>query len=164
MSVMAQLLAFVTPNQTNVLVGLPWLGGVDPSSRAGPGGGLLLLFVTAVFFFFVFTISSGAIYLHITKQRSVADSTTEAEYIALSIAFRQAIWTRQVISSIKKTPEDSPVPLLFGDIKASLPKGVSNISRIKHIDTSFHQIVDEVKKGSIKLFWNPCKEMGMYSC
>lgn len=51
MSVMAQLLTFVTPNQTNVLVGLPWLGGVDPSSQAGPGGGLLLLFVTVVFFF-----------------------------------------------------------------------------------------------------------------
>ena len=31
--------------------------------------------------------------------------------------------------------------------------------KIKHIDTSFHQVVDEVKKGSIKLFLVPGEEM-----
>lgn len=109
----------------------------------------------------VFTISGGVVCFNNTKQGSVAGSTIEAEYIPLSIASRQAIWTRWMISSIEGTPEDSPVPLLFGDNKATsqLSKGVSNTSKIKHIDTSFHQIVDEVKKGSIKLFWIPSEEM-----
>lgn len=33
------------------------------------------------------------------------------------------------------------------------------MSKIKHIDTSFHQIINEVKKESIKLFWALGKEM-----
>ena len=69
---------------------------------------------------FVFTIISGAIFFNSTKQRSVAVSTTEAEYIALSLAFRKAIWTCRVVSSIEGTPEELAVPLLFGDNKASL--------------------------------------------
>ncbi len=110
---------------------------------------------------FVFTIMGGAVCFKSTKQISVVGSTTEAEYFALSLASRQAIWTRRVVSSIEGTPEELAVPLLFGDNKASLQlsKGVSNTSKIKHIDTSFHQVVDEVKKGSIKLFWVPGKEM-----
>ena len=110
---------------------------------------------------YVFTISGGAVCFSSTKQRSVAGSTTEAEYIALSLASRQAIWTRRLVSSIEGTPTNSAIPLLFGDNKASLQlsRGVSNTSKIKHIDTSFHHIIDEVKNGSIKLFWVPSEEM-----
>ena len=110
---------------------------------------------------YVFTISGGAVCFNSTKQRSVAGSTMEAEYIALSLAFRQAIWTRRLVSSIEGTSTNSAVLLLFGDNKASLQlsKGVSNTSKIKHIDISFHQIIDEVKNGSIKLFWIPSEEM-----
>ena len=110
---------------------------------------------------YVFTISGGAVCFNSTKQRSVAGSTTEAEYIALSLASRQAIWTCRLVSSIEGTSTNSAVPLLFGDNKASLQlsKGVSNTSKIKHIDISFHQIIDEVKNGSIKLFWIPSEEM-----
>ncbi len=77
------------------------------------------------------------------------------------MASRQAIWTRQVVSSTEGTPKELAVPLLFGDNKASLQlsKGVSNMSKIKHINTSFHQVVNEVKKGSIKLIWVPKEEM-----
>lgn len=110
---------------------------------------------------YVFMISGGAVCYSSTKQRSVAGSTAEAEYIALSMASRQAIWTRRVVSSIEGTPENCAVPILFGDNKASiqLSKGVSNTSKIKHIDTSFHQIIDEISKKSIELFWVPGKEM-----
>ncbi len=104
---------------------------------------------------FVFTIMVGMVFFNSTKQRSVVRSTTEAEYIALSLASRQAIWTRRVVSSIEGTSEELAVPLLFGDNKASLQlsKGVSNTSKIKHIDNSFHKVVNEVKKQSIKLIW-----------
>ena len=92
---------------------------------------------------------AGAVFLNSTKKRSVVGSTTIAEYIALSMT------SRQVVSSIEGTPEELAVPLKFGVNNASLQlsKGVSNTPKIKHFDTSFPQIVDEVKKGSIKLFW-----------
>lgn len=106
-------------------------------------------------------MSGRAVCFRSTKQRSVASFTTEAKYIALSLAFRQAIWTWYLISSIEGTLENFAVLLLFGDNKASLQllKGVSNISKIKHIDTSFHQIVDKVKNGAIKLFWIPNEDI-----
>lgn len=50
---------------------------------------------------FVLNIMGGAVCFNSTKQRSVAGSTTEAEYIALSMASRQAIWTRRLVSSIE---------------------------------------------------------------
>ena len=90
-----------------------------------------------------------------------ANFITEAEYIALSLASQQAIWTRRLVSSIEDTPEDSAVPLLFGNNKAllQLSKEVFNISKIKHIDISFYQIVNKVKNGAIKLFWIPSEDM-----
>ncbi len=60
---------------------------------------------------FVFTIMDKAVCFNDTKQRSVAGSTTEAELIALSIAFRQDIWTHQVVSNIEGISEELTVPL-----------------------------------------------------
>lgn len=40
---------------------------------------------------YVFTIFSGKVYFNSTKQRFVTGSTTEAKYIALSLAFQYTI-------------------------------------------------------------------------
>ena len=98
---------------------------------------------------------SEDLYFNSIKQRSVARSITEAGYIALSMASRQLIWTHRVVSIIEGTLEELAVPLLFGDNKVFIQvlKGVSKTAMIKHIDKSFHQVVDKVKKGSMKLFW-----------
>lgn len=50
---------------------------------------------------------------------------------------------------------------MFDDNKAllQLSKEVSNTSNIKHINTSFHQIINKVKNGLIKLFWVFSEEM-----
>ena len=103
---------------------------------------------------YIFTIFSSAVCFGGIKQRSVAGSIIEAEYIALSLVSRQAIWTRHLVSSIEGTSGSLVVSLLFGDNKPllQLSKEVSNTSKIKHIDTCFHQIIDEVKNRSIKLF------------
>ncbi len=97
----------------------------------------------------------GAICFNSTKQRFVDRSTTEAEYITLSMASRQAIWTRRVLLSNEDTVEELTALLLFRDNKASLQlsKRVLNTLKIKHIDTSFYHVTDKVEKESIKLFW-----------
>lgn len=91
----------------------------------------------------------------------MADFPIETEYIPLNIASRQAIWTCYIISNIEKTLKYLPISLIVGNNKVSLQllKSFSNISKIKHIDTSFYQIVYKVKKGFIKLFWLPNEEM-----
>ena len=49
----------------------------------------------------------------------------------------------------------SRIALLFGDNRAliQLTNGVSNTSKIKYIDTAFHYILNEVKKGTVKVYW-----------
>jgi hypothetical protein len=49
---------------------------------------------------YIFTFAGGAISWRSTKQRSVATLTTEAEYIALSICAKYALWLRQLLSDI----------------------------------------------------------------
>jgi hypothetical protein len=46
---------------------------------------------------------------------------------------------------------EQAVPLLLGDNKGAvqLIRGVSNTSKIEHIDTTFHHFVDKVKEARI---------------
>lgn len=55
---------------------------------------------------YIFTILGGAVCFSSTKKRSIAGSTTEAKYVALSLASRQAIWTGRLVSSIEGTPTE----------------------------------------------------------
>lgn len=84
----------------------------------------------------------------------IASFIIEAKYIALNLAFQQAIFPRQLVFSIESTLKDSTVLLLFDDNKTSLQlsKKVFNISKIKHININLHQIVNKVTNNVIKLF------------
>ena len=46
------------------------------------------------------------------------------------------------------------MPLLLGDNKGAiqLTRGVSNTSKIKHIDIVFYYVVDEIKEGRIRVY------------
>jgi hypothetical protein len=60
-------------------------------------------------------VSGGAVTWASKKQKSVTKSTTEAEYLGLSDAAREALWLRDMISFLERKPrKDYPVPMLFG--------------------------------------------------
>ncbi|KAJ9561274.1 hypothetical protein OSB04_006434 [Centaurea solstitialis] len=50
---------------------------------------------------YVFTLNGGAISWKSSKQDTIADSTTEVEYIASSDAAKEAIWLRNFISDLR---------------------------------------------------------------
>ncbi len=56
---------------------------------------------------------------------------------------------------------EEAVPILFGDNQASiqLEKGISKTRKIKHIDTAFHEVKDESRKGTLLLKWVPGDQM-----
>ena len=109
----------------------------------------------------------GAVAYKSDKQKSVASLTAEAEYIALSMATKMAIWVRKMVTNLERfgvtnvNGVEEPVPILFGDNKASiqLGKGISNTGKIKHIDTAFHEVKDESRKGTILLQSMPGDQM-----
>ena len=81
------------------------------------------------------------------KQKSIALSSTEAEYYAMSHAFKEALWIR-VFLGFLKFPVPCPFPI-FSDNQAacSLSNSLAISARSKHIDIRHHFIREHVQDG-----------------
>ena len=74
------------------------------------------------------------------KQKTVALSSCEAEYIAATTATCQGIWLNRLVSELKGV-EEKPWKLLVDNQSAiALSKNPVHHSRTKHIDTRYHFI------------------------
>ncbi|KAH9752645.1 hypothetical protein KPL71_014775 [Citrus sinensis] len=99
---------------------------------------------------FVFTICGGAISWKSSLQSVVALSTTEAEYIALTEAVKEAIWLRGLVSELGFKQE---VVVVGCDSLSAiqLSKNPKYHERTKHIDVRMHLIRDEISKGVVNV-------------
>lgn len=84
------------------------------------------------------------------KQSSVAQSTTEAEYVAAASCCSQLHW---MISTLRDFGlAFTRVPLLCGSTSAiSVAKKSILHSKTKHIDVRYHFLRDDVERGDIDL-------------
>ena len=92
----------------------------------------------------LYTINRGPVTWTSTKQRCVATSTTESEYIALSEACKQGQWLRALLRELQRTTllgQDLTVPI-FSDNQACIALARDPVahSRTKHIDVRYHYI------------------------
>uniref|UniRef100_A0AAV1U9T2 Reverse transcriptase Ty1/copia-type domain-containing protein n=1 Tax=Peronospora matthiolae TaxID=2874970 RepID=A0AAV1U9T2_9STRA len=88
------------------------------------------------------------------KQPSVSLSTTEAEYIALSLAIQEGKWIHRLLCEIVMAAnEEGPELMIHEDNQSciKMTKNPVNHGRAKHIDIKYHHIRDEVKRGEVKL-------------
>ncbi|KAF7371923.1 Reverse transcriptase Ty1/copia-type domain-containing protein [Mycena venus] len=100
---------------------------------------------------FVTTVAGGAVTWSSKKQPTVALSTMEAEYIALSHAVRENLWLRQLFSELDCS-ETSPTPVFVdnrGTIDFTFNAGFH--ARSKHIDIRHHFIRDAVASNEVSL-------------
>ena len=100
---------------------------------------------------YVFNIGSGAISWMSKKQSVVALSTTEAEYIAASVAGCQVVWLQGILESLKSKPK-SPT-ILFCDNSSTIlvTKDFVLHGRRKHIRIRFHFLRELVKEKTIQI-------------
>ena len=87
---------------------------------------------------YVFRVGDATVSWSSKKQRTVARSSTEAEYVSLSYASQEAIWLRFLLNDIgiKCT---SPTTLYEDNNGAiELSRNAKYHNRTKHIDISFH--------------------------
>ena len=103
-------------------------------------------------------ILTGAVVWESHKQHSVALSTRDAEYMALSDASREAIARIHLYSDLQIVTNQPP--LLYSDsITALLLTDESSpYQRSKHIDTRYHYIRDILQKGEIQVDYVPSEE------
>ncbi|KAJ9545152.1 hypothetical protein OSB04_024859 [Centaurea solstitialis] len=86
---------------------------------------------------YVFTLNGGAISWKSSKQDTIADSTTEAEYIAASDAAKEAIWLRNFLSDLRV---------------------VASISRPIDIFLKYHLIREIIGRGDVRICKIPTEE------
>lgn len=99
---------------------------------------------------YCFTLgNSGVISWSARKQKTVAQSTTDSEYIACAESAREAVWIRSVLTCIGLAPQ-GPTPLSCDNEAARiLSEDQVFHSRSKHIDIRYHYIRECCKNGSI---------------
>ena len=106
---------------------------------------------------FVVMVYGGVVACYSKKMKSVARSTTEAEYVAMSEALKQILWLRTLVAILEGHPTklELAIPMLVGDNAAAIQitNGTSNTSKVKHIDIAYHHIIDEVRKKYIATYW-----------
>ncbi|KAF7773627.1 hypothetical protein Agabi119p4_5794 [Agaricus bisporus var. burnettii] len=98
------------------------------------------------------TIANGTISWLSRKQKTVALSSTEAEYMAISDCSRQLVWVSQLLTEIGF---EIQTPMLYGDNMGSLFWSTSEVQekRSKHIDIRFHYIRELLEQKQINLDW-----------
>jgi hypothetical protein len=104
---------------------------------------------------YIFFLANGPISWQSTKQTTVALSTMEAEYIALSEAAKEAKFLRHLLSTI--TTPVTGATIINTDSQAALEHVKNNIrhARTKHIDTRHHFIRNIYTAGEIDLIHVP---------
>nr|GEY13638.1 hypothetical protein [Tanacetum cinerariifolium] len=86
------------------------------------------------------------------RQKSVAISSTKAEYIALSGCCAQVIWMRSQLTDYSLGFNKIP---MYYDNKSVIALCCNNVqhSRSKHIDIGFHFIKEQVENGVVELYF-----------
>ncbi|PSS08126.1 Endonuclease [Actinidia chinensis var. chinensis] len=99
---------------------------------------------------YVFTMAGGPVCWRSTLQSTVALSTTEAEYMAVTEAFKEAIWLHGLINDLGIDQEHVDV---YCDSQSAicLAKNQVHHSRTKHIDVRFHFIREILNEGDVLL-------------
>ena len=108
----------------------------------------------------VFIHAKGAITWRCKLQTITAQSTVEAEYVALSFAVREALWLRKLLPEIYGQDLGLPMKLHEDNMECiSVAKDDVLKENNKHIDVKYQLIMEHVKKGNIVLKYTETGKM-----
>ena len=107
---------------------------------------------------YCFSLGDGMISWLARKQKMVAQSTCDAEYIACSEAARECMWLHMLTSKINLA-QSTPTPLLTDNEAAlALAKDPRFHARAKHINTKWHYIRECIDNGDIHVSYVPTND------
>ena len=107
---------------------------------------------------YIFYLANGPISWKSKLQSIIAQSTTEAEYISINTATKEAIYIKQLLEELGHFKQ-SKFPLYTDNNGALLlAKNPVFHERTKHIAVKYHYIRDLISQGIIDLIYIPTKE------
>ena len=129
----------------------------SPESQPGPRSQIQPLYPVNDFRSctgYLFRINDGPISWTSHKQSTIAHSTTKAEYMALSDAFREAIMRTHLY---KEPGINTNAPVIQSDNQGALAiaENPTNYQRTKHIDLRYHFIRYMLEESKIMIDYVP---------
>jgi hypothetical protein len=89
------------------------------------------------------------------RQATVAQSSVEAEYMAMAEGAKEAIWWRRFLGELSQRPS-SPTPIYVDNTGSiSLARNPEHHARTKHIDVKYHLTREHLQRGTIALHHVP---------
>ena len=108
---------------------------------------------------YMFQIAGGPVSWRSKKQDTVALSTAEAEYVALSSATQECVWMRRLVSELGNPPGEPTTILEDNQSSIAMARNPQFHGRAKHIDIKHHFVREQVSSGMIELKYCPTCEM-----
>jgi hypothetical protein len=120
-----------------------WAG--SPTNRKSTPGG-------------IFSIGYTVVSWYNKKQRSMALSSTEVEYMAASQAACEAIWMRKILVGLFGSHLD--LTMIHCDNQSFIKLLINPVfhDRYKHIDIQYHHLIDCVQRKIMLLQYIPTKD------
>ncbi|KAJ9545029.1 hypothetical protein OSB04_024736 [Centaurea solstitialis] len=109
---------------------------------------------------YVFTLNGGVISWKSSKQDTIADSTTEAEYIAASDAAKEAVWLRNFLSDLRVVASISRPIDIFCDNSGAVAqaKEPREHHKSRHVLRKYHLIREIIGRGDVRICKIPTEE------
>ena len=107
----------------------------------------------------LFLMAGGPVSWLSKKQAIVALSTSEAEYIALSVATQEAVWLRRLLVDLKGNSVCPTVMMEDNQGTIAMARNPVSHARTKHIDIRYHYVRETVQKKVISLNYCPSENM-----
>lgn len=97
----------------------------------------------------VFTLAGGPVSWSSQRQKTVATSTMDAEYIASAEAVKEAVWIRNFINDLRIPGIHIDTVPLYIDSNSALKLTRNPDNKSKHIDVKHHFVREKVEEGLI---------------
>ncbi|KAJ9546964.1 hypothetical protein OSB04_019507 [Centaurea solstitialis] len=109
---------------------------------------------------YVFTLNGGAISWKSSKQDTIADSTTEAKYIAASDAAKEAVWLSNFLSDLRVVASVSRPIDIFCDNSGAVAqaKEPREHHKSRHVLRKYHLIREIIGRGDVRICKIPTEE------
>ncbi len=104
---------------------------------------------------YVFLGAGGAITWKSNKQSITAQLSTEAEYIAMWEAGKEASWLRNLHEELGHSQKNMTSIACDNDSAMAIAKNLMFHKRTKHIDSKFHWVWEKIEEG--RLYPESCR-------
>jgi hypothetical protein len=107
---------------------------------------------------YVLPLARGAVSWSAQKQKIMAQSSTEAEYVARALTTNEAIWIHRLLSEIEQTQLNATNLLTDNQASISLTRNPIFHKAMKHIEVRYHHMHYSFESGIISPVYVPTNE------